>query len=211
MKGLLLKDFYNLSKLQKQYIVIFAVMVIWAYFMKNPAFVGFYAILFSATLVLSSFSFDEYAKFDKYALTMPISREMLVQEKYTLLLLLMGGSMVIGISLAGVLNIMVGGGSFKEIAGTSLIMGCLFVNSYCVVFPKIFQVGVEKTRILLVVVYMAFFAAAYAGMKAAEEINILGKLLDSVGILSCLMVLITAAAVVVSYRSSLKVICRKEW
>lgn len=211
MKGLLLKDFYNLSKLLKQYIVIFVGMIIWAYSMKNPAFVGFFAIFINASLILSSFSYDEYAGFDKYVLTMPVSREMLVREKYVLMLILMGSSTMLGISLAGILNRMIGGEAFREIAVTLLAIVCLFLISYSIVFPKIFQVGVEKARIKLVVVYMGICVAVYGGMKAAEEMDLIVKIMDSVWLVSCLMVLIAIAGLAVSYVFSLKVIREKEW
>lgn len=211
MRGLLLKDFYNLLKLLKQYLIIFTGMTIWAYFMKSPILVGFYAIFINASLILSSFSYDEYARFDKYVLTMPVSREMLVREKYVLLLILMGSSTVLGISLAGILNRMVGDEVFREIAVALLAIVCLFCISYSIVFPKIFQSGVEKARIQLVIVYLGNCVVAYGGMKAAAELNLIAKMMDSVWLISCLMVLLAIAGMVVSYVFSLKVIRKKEW
>ena len=65
MKGLLLKDLYNLKRIGKQYLLILAFYTIWCVFMKNESMFSMMIILTSSMTVLTSLSFDEAAHFDK--------------------------------------------------------------------------------------------------------------------------------------------------
>lgn len=55
-------------------------------------------------LVLTTFSYDEHAHFEKYTLTMPVGRGTLVKKKYMLLLLLVAGGTILGMILGGVMT-----------------------------------------------------------------------------------------------------------
>lgn len=211
MRGLLLKDFYNISKLGKQYAVIFLVMTVWAYFMKNPSFICLYAILCTANLVLSSLSFDENAKFDKYVLTMPVKKELLVQEKYVLMFLLVGFGTICGILLAQIMNLMIPTEDFVEMAVSALAIAVFFLISHSLIFPKIFREGVEKARIPLIGIYMLIFAVVYLGVKYLQKNAILKLILENPWLALAGLLLLTAGVIAVSYKRSIKVIREKEW
>ena len=211
MKGLLLKDFYNLSRMIKQYLLILAAMGVWAFFMKNAAFISMYIALCSAMLVLSSFSYDEYARFDIYAMTMPIDRKTLVQEKYVLLLLAVGGGTAVGIPVGGLFGLAFHA-DFAETAVSSLAVGCLFLIVYSFVFPYIFKWGVEKARMIMVGSYLIIFLLFIGVLKLA---GISGVRLSEMDFLDWLIpTAMTVLAVVVmgaSYVISLKIVEKKEW
>lgn len=211
MKGLLLKDFYNLSRLIKQYLLILAAMGVWAFFMKNAAFISMYIALCSAMLVLSSFSYDEYARFDIYAMTMPIDRKTLVQEKFVLLLLAVGGGTAVGIPVGGILGLAFHA-DFAETAVSSIAVGCAFLIVYSLVFPYIFKWGVEKARMIMVGSYLVIFLLFFGVLKLAgisgvsiSEMDFLGWLIPSA------MAILAVVVIAVSYVISLKIVEQKEW
>ena len=211
MKGLLLKDFYNLSRMMKQYLLILAAMGVWAFFMKNASFISMYIALCSAMLVLSSFSYDEYARFDIYAMTMPIDRKTLVQEKYVLLLLAVGGGTAVGIPIGGILGLAFRA-DFAETAVSSMAVGCLFLVVYSFVFPYIFKWGVEKARMIMVGSYLIIFLLFFGVMKLA---GVSGVRLSEMDFLDWLvptaMAVLAVLAMGVSYAVSLKIVEKKEW
>lgn len=211
MKGLLLKDFYNLLKSVKQTAVIFVGMTIWAYCIKNPIFIGFYTIFLAQSLVMNSFSFDEFTKFDKYALTMPINREMLVREKYVLMLSLLFGGMLIGVFSTGIFCVLIGKESFTESVTVLFATGAFMLCSCCIIFPKIFQIGIEKARNLMIVVSMLILGGFYVLQRSLSKTGIFMKILDSSWLLVILALIGAVAAVLVSYVFSIKVIRKKEW
>ena len=86
MKGLIIKDLYNLRKQLVLYIiigVIYSVIGVVAKDSGGSSFIGL-ILIFSAMLPITAVSYDERAKWDKYGLTMPVSRRETVAAKYLL-------------------------------------------------------------------------------------------------------------------------------
>ena len=80
MKGLLLKDILNLKNQQGKILVfLIPLYFLLALQMKSSSFFAGLWVMLGATLPISSIAYDEKAKWEKYALTMPITRKELVQ------------------------------------------------------------------------------------------------------------------------------------
>lgn len=210
MRGLLLKDILNLKRLAKQYLVILMAMFVWAAFMKNASFVTMYVVLCGSMVVLTSFSYDEYAHFEKYALTMPVTRDTLVKEKYLLLLMLVGGGTVLGIGLGAVLTVILRE-PVLELAVSGAAIGAVFLVVYSVVVPLIYKMGVEKARMCMVGIYIGLFALVFGTLKLVQ----LGKGIELPGRLDILLpvagILVMVAVVIGSFRISLGIVRKKEW
>ena len=147
MKGLLLKDLINLKQQSKVFLMIVALWLVMSIAQKDASFFGGVMMIFSVMLPITAMAYDERAKCDRYALTMPISRKDMVISKYLLGLLLIGSSIV----LTGVLNIFLTG-SFVELflsAMGFLSVGLIFL---AVIMPLMFKFGVEKGRMTLMLV-----------------------------------------------------------
>lgn len=81
MSGLLLKDFYILKKYMT-YAVIFLVVSVF-----EPTLLPIMSIIFITLLGMTSFSYDDMAKWDKYANVLPITRKQIIGEKYIFILI----------------------------------------------------------------------------------------------------------------------------
>ena len=100
MSGLVYKDLMNMRRYLKQLLLIFVVFVfIFSFSGNNYSFVAAYGVMLSAMVVLSSMAYDEQAKWDKYALTMPLSRRSLVGAKYLLGLLTVGAGGLLSLAV----------------------------------------------------------------------------------------------------------------
>ena len=75
MKGLLIKDILNMKNYMKQLILLLIFFMAYGVFLKNGTFVGSMITLMLSMQVITTMSYDEYAKWDKYALTMNINRK----------------------------------------------------------------------------------------------------------------------------------------
>ena len=64
MKGLLLKDLYNVKGFARQYVIVILAMAVWGVCMKNISFVSIYMVM-SITIM----SMDESSGFNKFYLT----------------------------------------------------------------------------------------------------------------------------------------------
>ncbi|MEG1783233.1 MAG: ABC-2 transporter permease, partial [Oscillospiraceae bacterium] len=88
MKGLILKDLYVLSKTFKVYGVLLLFYGVFGLTTGQPNFMMGMVCVLLAMLPITSLAYDERAKWDKYALTMPINKNDIVLSKYALGLLL---------------------------------------------------------------------------------------------------------------------------
>ena len=88
MKGLIVKDLKLLSKVGKAYLIFLAVLIVLALFAPDMSFLSLYAVLFTSILAPNTIAYDERDRWDKFALTLPVSKAQYVSSKYLLSLLL---------------------------------------------------------------------------------------------------------------------------
>lgn len=150
MWGLLHKDLKTIS-LQGRVLAIMVVFYL-AFFLLSEAedalisVVTFSTVLMGILFPITALSYDEKAKWEHYALTMPISRNMLVWSKYLLVLLFL---------LAGELLLLLVSLFQPEIGPALLVLVpgiVLFLNS--ILLPVAFKLGVEKSRYITVAIML---------------------------------------------------------
>lgn len=96
MKGLLLKDFYNLKAAMKTLIIILAIFIAFVIIRNYEFILPLIPVLLSSSLLTTVVSMDKNSKWNMLMMTAPLKRKELVQEKYLLLLLLNAGGILIG-------------------------------------------------------------------------------------------------------------------
>lgn len=151
MIGLILKDFINLKK-QLKYIMF--VVLFYLFFSKmtdNISMFGAMAMIVFAMLPITALSFDEKANWDKYGLTMPVSRTKMVLSKYILGII----SSIFALILNFIGQTLLGAEINKEIMIAALITFALSLLFISLLLPVVFKLGVEKGRLLMFVVLMA--------------------------------------------------------
>lgn len=172
MIGLLVKDIYNLGKNVKQLSISLVLFFVLAVNMKSASYLVFMMLLLSSMLVLTSLSYDEMAKWDKYALTMPIKRSELVKGKYILFLLLTSISTIISNVVGMILTTIFELESVKELLFTSVSATSGIILLYSILFPVIFKLGVEKGRIMIYVIFAIPAIVLSAGAQFLKKFNI---------------------------------------
>lgn len=169
MTGLILKDLVNLKRYSKTLGVFIAIYVVMSFINKDASMFNSIFTVVLAMITISSYSFDEAAKWDTYALSMPIERKDIVRSKYYLLLIIsalgLGLSLIfsIGINLYIGCDNLLSGFEFSLIG----VMGLLFL--YSIIIPFITKVGVEKARIIIIIVFMLPMGIAYLVMNTLNN------------------------------------------
>ncbi len=71
MKGLLLKDLYNVKGFARQYVIVILAMAVWGVCMKNVSFVSIYIymVILGGMMSITTMSMDESSGFNKFYLT----------------------------------------------------------------------------------------------------------------------------------------------
>ena len=206
MKGLLLKDWYILRNKGKMFLLIIPVYLIIALFEGNGFFLYFCAV-FAAMIPRTFASYDEHARWSCYTAALPMSKGQVVLARYIAAVL----SLLYTLAILGVLHLV---GSILLRQPTSLtpllsqssvmtdlptsvsLMAVLFSLYTAFSMPCIYRFGMEKGRIMQMVLMLAFMMAAGAvSMLTVEnEIPFLshmepslllpGMLLVSIGVLT---------------------------
>jgi len=202
MKGLLLKDIINLKSQGKVMAALLMFYIFLALSSNNNAMFGGIVSVIAAILPITALSFDEKARWDKYALSMPVSRTDMVISKYLLGFLLLGCAFLINM----LFNIFASTDTIKEVfilAYILLAIGLVFLS---LVLPILFKFGVEKGRLFILVILFLPTAAVIifskAGLQKPSEEALHNLLLVSP--------FIVIAILVFSILVSLKIYSKKE-
>ena len=206
MKGLILKDLLNLRstfKMLGAMIVFFAV----AFLREGNSFVFGIIILMFAMMVVTTISYDDLAKWDAYALTMPVTRAEMVLSKYLMMVLLN--------TLGAVLSLIIGiVGSFLMNQSFDLeilvIVGLVYLIAFIfgsLIIPLIYKFGTEKARLML------FLCALIptALFLLLEQFNVPLPTTGNPWIYLILLVACSVIGVILSYLISLKIYTKKEF
>lgn len=147
MRSLLYKDIVNLKQQFRFYLIILAFYVLLGIKSGDASFLGAIMTIFAVMLSVTACAYDEKAGWDKYALTMPFGVRELIGSKY--LLALIGVCLTAGIMLP--VNLFAGTPLLEALALTAswIAIGLFYTEA---ILPVIFRFGVEKGRIMMIVI-----------------------------------------------------------
>ena len=216
MKGLLIKDILNMKNYMKQLVLVLIFFIAYGIFLKNGTFVGTMITLMLSMQVITTMSYDEYAKWDKYALTMNINRKDIIISKYIFFTISIIIGIVVGITTSIAINqIAKLDTGMNEIIETSIVVPCVFAILFSIIIPVVFKTGVEKGRIVMMLILFIPAILVGAIVKISEKANITMpspsnlEILMKFGVLG--LVLLTILAVFISYKVSLSIYNKKEF
>jgi hypothetical protein len=210
MVGLLLKDIFNLKKYMRQMGIVVLALSFFAFNMRSTPYLVGMMVLMTSMMVTTSMAYDEAAKWDKYALTMPLVKKDIVLEKYVLLglLTLVGGG--IASVLGCFMTIFLKFGNIKEtlLACGAIIMVALLFFSF--VLPVLFKYGVEKARMLMFIIFGAPTVLIVAFAKLMQKYNIPAPTEAQVKYVMYVSPVIVLLIILMSYRISVGIYEKKE-
>lgn len=209
MWGLIRKDLYSLSGSVKS--IVLLMIVFGVIFIPQSGGLAFISVtvFIMASLVISTISLDNAVKWDKYALTLPLSRQDIVKSKYVLLLLLSVIGAVIGLVACAIYEIVVNENLPAEMLQMGLLMATMAVAIFSIVLPIIYKYGVEKARVLMMLCIFLPVVVVLSLVYLAENSGVDLAFLDG-PLLTVLTMLIAAAAFIVSYFISVRIYTRQD-
>ena len=209
MLGLVKKDLLMIKGNMRQVILFLVVFLILA-FQENNIIV-IVPVFVSMIVFITTFSYDEYNKWDAYAISLPVSRKNIVKAKYVASIILWVIALLVTVVITGIMGLFEQNINYFEMFG--MILGCVFsiVLLEAIMFPLIFKFGVEKGRIGL---FVGVFAIAgllgfiFTGIdleNATGFIEIFNKYYY------ILIPLVAVILLVISYFVSKKIYLKKEF
>lgn len=161
MKGLLLKDWYVAMRSCRLHLAVIVVMVIITAFADVGFMYMMYPMLFAGIIPVYIQSVEEKWGWGGYVQTMPVTRRMVVSEKYIATLIAVVGSVLL-LAAAWALRGAITGAAWRNTAPQFLILlffGLVFPS---VILPAMFRFGVEKGRVITLIVFAVGWAAVFA-------------------------------------------------
>lgn len=149
LKGLLLKD---LLILKRGILIGLAMLIFYGVLGKefnDASFLAGYFLLFFTLISISSYAYDEQARWTPYALTITMSRSKLVQSKYllSLIMVIMGFLCSLIITIPQLIS---KSGTFV-LTISPIIWGSLYISLLInfLIIPILFKLGSENSRMII--------------------------------------------------------------
>lgn len=181
----------------------------------NPTFLsGMITILF-AMQILTTFSYDDYSKWNMYALSLPITKKQLVLSKYILGIsfIIFGG--VFSFILTSLLSLFKGSFILGDLVASIIGSTGIMILMILILLPLIFKYGVERSRIMLLAIFAIptvliliiskVLALTGIPFPSEEQLNAL------LPVICIIATLILIAGSYVSYMTSVKIVTKKEY
>jgi ABC-2 type transport system permease protein len=150
MIGLIIKDLLNLKKQMGIFLLLLLFYLVLAFSSGESSILSGLIYVICMMLPITALAYDERAGWDRYALTMPISRSQLVLGKYVLGFVFC----LVGFAFITVFQ-MITGEDLREgiIVSAILLGGSILLQA--IILPVMFRIGTEKARIFMMAVFLA--------------------------------------------------------
>lgn len=212
MSGLLVKEYYTLRRYIKQYILLFIFFGALSVYMDSVIYFQAMVTMSMCMLVFTGMSYDSTAGWDKYVMTMPVSRKDVVRSKYIICVIYAA----IAIVVSGIFSIIINRIYPMEDVGLMLMtimamtLLCLIFIIYSILLPMIFKLGVEKTRILMIAVIMIPVFAILGTAEYMPE-SVLDFIEQHAAIFGAAGVIMSVLIYCISYFISVGIFSKKEF
>lgn len=219
IKGLIIKDLLQLKSYKRTLIIFIMIFVLTAVVQENavqilPVMLTVGVGMFS----ISSFSYDEMNKADRYILALPISKKQIILSKYIFAIATTVIGSILGILVSYIFMIITN----KEITNILEIIltgitGILAVGIIqAIQIPCIYKWGAEKARIqmFLMIIVLAFIIGGivFLAENVMERVNLpIDNIMNMINIYLPIILLIAIAIIYyISYKVSYKIYSKKE-
>ncbi len=177
MKGLIIKDLYQVGRYCRTMLMVIALFLGVSFFSRENEFFTYYPCLLCGMIPVTLLSYDERSGWSRSALSMPVTRSQLVSGKYLIGLIMVAAATVIS-AVAAVIRSGVTAGApmtAAELVRTAEIMLAVGLMAPALCMPWMFKLGVEKGRMAYYAVIMLFFggsAAVTVGLREQGSVTI---------------------------------------
>ena len=154
MFGLIKKDLLMSRNTLKLYLIIFVFYIFLALNGNNS--LDFIPPFICILLMFSTFSYDNYNKFETFALTFPNGRSAIVKSKYLATIILLIGTTFITIIVSLLIGISKNTINYQETFYTFLYTILFSIILLSIIYPIIFKFGIEKARIVIFILVFGF-------------------------------------------------------
>ena len=180
MKGTIIKDLKNIMGQFIYYLILMGVFLAVTAIAENIYFYAGASVFFCVAVPVSALAYDEKDNWDKFALASGVTRGRLAASRYVLGLLVFAPLWAISFILAAACGMW-----SAENLSVLLAYGGIGLLTMETVLPVIFRVGVEKGRLVYMLMIVAVLVLGGAIAFFVETIGGMSVLYTSVAVFLC--------------------------
>lgn len=212
MLGLIKKD---LLLLKSNLVYFFVIALIYSLLIVEGTFgISFILVLpiIAVIMFLSTFSYDDFNKWDAYAVTLPVLRKNIIKSKYIATLIIILGSSLLGLLISLLISVLPNQifslDIFVEEFVSAILGAIIFIS---IMFPLIYKIGIEKARIsVFVVVFGLLIVFNFLG-GFIDFSRVLDKLNSLNDVWFIVIPIIAMLFILVSYIITSRIYLKKEF
>ena len=153
MKALLIKDFLNIKAQGKAILLVLAVWFIISVINGSGSFFAALSVVYAILLPLTSVTADDKCGFERYAMTMPLTRTVMALSKYVFALACSLVMAAIGFAACVVID----RSAINEALATCAACFCVAVVLVSLLLPLVYKYGPDKARLVMMAVFVVGF------------------------------------------------------
>lgn len=216
MKGLIIKDLCVLKNQMKTLLLVLAFFVIFSIINEDATFILFLIPFYMIMILITTFNYDEFNKWDSYCNSIPLNRKEIVKSKYILFNATSLIVLILGIIASFIIPNFIENTTFESIYASIIGVAfgiCLVIS---LLIPFYYKFGSSKGRIMLFlcIVILALIIGMITSLDIfnnKELMNLLNSLNNlSLGMITLLLIILAIIVMSISYYISVRIYKNKE-
>ena len=217
MKGLIIKDLCVIKNQMKTLLLVLAFFVIFSIINEDATFILFLVPFYMIMILITTFNYDEFNKWDSYCNSLPLSRKEIVKSKYILFNATSLIVLILGIIASLIIPNFIENITFESIFASIIGVAfgiCLVIS---LLIPFYYKFGSQKGRIMLFlcIVILALLIGAITSLDIFNNIELMNLINNlnnlSLGMFALLLIIVTVIIMTISYYISIKIYSNKEF
>ena len=217
MKGLIIKDLCVLKNQMKTLLLVLAFFIIFSIINEDATFILFLVPFYMIMILITTFNYDEFNKWDSYCNSLPLSRKEIVKSKYILFNATSLIALILGILASFIIPSFIENTTFESLFASIIGVAfgiCLVIS---LLIPFYYKFGSSKGRIMLFlcIVILALLIGAITSLDIfnnKELMNIINSLNNlNLGMFTLLLIILTVIIMFISYYISVRIYKNKEF
>ena len=216
MKGLIIKDLCVIKNQMRSLLLILVFFVFISIINKDATFILFLVPFYMIMILITTFSYDEFNKWECYCNSLPLSRKEIVKAKYLLFNATSLIVLVLGILASIIVPSFIENTTFESIYASIIGVAfgiCLVIS---LLIPFYYKFGSNKGRIMLflTITILALIIGIITSLDIfnnVELMNMINSLNNlSLGMFTLLLIIVTVIIMTISYYISVRIYNNKE-
>ena len=216
MKGLIIKDLCVIKNQMKTLLLVLAFFVIFSIINEDATFILFLVPFYMIMILITTFNYDEFNKWDSYCNSLPLSRKEIVKSKYILFNATSLIVLILGIIASFIIPNFIENTTFESLFASIIGVAfgiCLVIS---LLIPFYYKFGSSKGRIMLFlcIVILALLIGMITSLDIfnnKELMNLLNSLNNlSLGMITLLLIILAIIVMSISNYISVRIYKNKE-